>query len=114
MARQAIWLWLDVHSRAMHGQRGTAILMMLQGGVVDELNCRFNARVFDEAARQRTGMGSCAPGLILCVEGGQTATTSREPLTEGLDGNGRGQKIKIKKEYTRFLSTRVPGGLRSR
>jgi len=65
---------------------------MLQDDVVVQLNRRFNAQCLMRQ-RVRELDREAAPLAWVCSRrGGQTATTSCEPLAEDLDDNGRGKK----------------------
>lgn len=103
MARLRVGLWLDVHSRAMHGLRGTAIPMS-QDDVVVEMNRCFNPQCLVRQ-RVRELVEEAAPLVWRPVEGGKTATTSYKPSTECLDDN---------KQRRTNASTGDAGGLRSR
>lgn len=103
MARLTVGLWLGVHSRAMHGLRGTGIPMS-QDDVVVEMNRCFNQqRLVRPHVR---GLAEEAASLVWRrVGGGKTATTSCKPSMECLDDN---------KQRRTNASTGNAGGLRSR
>ncbi|KAL2288159.1 hypothetical protein FJTKL_04266 [Diaporthe vaccinii] len=83
MARLTVGWWLDDHSRAMHGLRGTAVPMS-QDDVVVKMNRCFNPQGLVRQ-RARELVEEAAPLVRRWVEGGKTATTSCKPWMECLD-----------------------------